>query len=129
VSSIVLDSSAALALLLGERGGDKLKAAFLAQGSTISICAVNWSEVLARLQRDSDIVDGDKLRGLLPGVEVVPFGQHEAEQAAELAKRFRSLSLGDRACLALATARNAAAWTADRAWAQMNLGVPLEMLR
>ena len=129
VSSIILDSSAALALLLGERGGEKVRAAFLAQESPMAMSAVNWSEVLTRLQRDSDIVDGDKLKGLLPGVEIVPFGQREAEQTADLAKRFRSLSLGDRACLALATDRNAAAWTADRAWGQMNLGIRLKMLR
>ncbi len=129
MSSIVLDSSAALALLLGERGGEKVMAAFLAQENPIVMSAVNWSEVLARLQRESTIVDGDKLKGLLPGVEVAPFGRREAEQTADLAKSYPSLSLGDRACLALAAARNAAAWTADRAWAQMNLGVRLEMLR
>ncbi len=104
-------------------------AVFLAQEHSIAMSAVNWSEVLTRLQRESNFVDGDKLKGLLPGVEVVPFGQREAEQTADLARRFQSLSLGDRACLALATARNAAAWTADRAWAQMNLGVRLEMVR
>jgi PIN domain nuclease of toxin-antitoxin system len=129
MGSIVLDSSAALALLLGERGGDKVMAAFLAQKEPVAMSAVNWCEVLARLQRDSDIVDGDKLRGLLPGVEVVPFGEREAELTAELAKGRKSLSLGDRACIALASNRAVAAWTTDRAWSQMKLDVKLVMLR
>jgi ribonuclease VapC len=39
------------------------------------------------------------------------------------------LSLGDRACLALARLRNLPAVTADRAWANLDLDIAIEVLR
>jgi ribonuclease VapC len=39
------------------------------------------------------------------------------------------LSLGDRACLALARLRDLPAVTADRAWAKLDLGIPIEVVR
>ncbi len=91
--------------------------------------AVNWSEVLARLQKHSPIMDGAGLVAMLPGVEVVVFGRLEAEMTAEIGKQCGPLSLGDRACLALASVRKATAWTTDKIWARMNTGVDLEVLR
>jgi PIN domain nuclease of toxin-antitoxin system len=66
---------------------------------------------------------------MLPGVEIVAFSQAQAEVAAEFAKRSGALSLGDRACLALASARKATAWTTDKIWAQMKADVLIEVLR
>jgi PIN domain nuclease of toxin-antitoxin system len=60
---------------------------------------------------------------------VIPFGQAEAEQVATLAKSCPNISLGDRACLALASFLDATAWTTDKIWAQMPMGAKLEMLR
>jgi ribonuclease VapC len=50
---------------------------------------------------------------------------------AELLDRSRSagLSLGDRACLALAQQRGCIAVTADRAWADVDLGVGILVVR
>jgi ribonuclease VapC len=129
MNSIVLDSSAALAMLLGEPGGDRVMQAFLDQEDLIAISAVNWSEVFNRLQRKSSTVTTEKLTAMLPGIEIVPFGQIEAERTALLAKSCGALSLGDRACLSLAHSRGAAAWTTDKIWAQMPVGAKLEMLR
>jgi PIN domain nuclease of toxin-antitoxin system len=39
------------------------------------------------------------------------------------------ISLGDRACLALASARKAAAWTTDKTWIRVKAGVAIEVLR
>jgi ribonuclease VapC len=39
------------------------------------------------------------------------------------------LSLGDRACLALALTRGEPAVTADRQWAQLDLGIRIELIR
>jgi PIN domain nuclease of toxin-antitoxin system len=100
-----------------------------AQKVVVAMSSANWCETLTRLQRDSPIVDGQKLNSMLPGVEVVAFSQPEAELAAEFAKRSAALSLGDRACLALASARGATAWTTDKIWKQTKLGVPIEILR
>ena len=133
MSRIVLDSSAVLAMILEEPGGVRVDELLDECGRgaelEILISSVNWCEVLTRMERAHQAIAGGDLLAALAGVEIVPFGKFEAEHAARLSTIDLSLSLGDRACLALATARNAAAWTADRAWAQMNLGVRLEMLR
>jgi PIN domain nuclease of toxin-antitoxin system len=129
MNSIVLDSSAALAMLLGEPGGDRVMQAFLNQEDSIAMSAVNWSEVFNRLQRKSSTVTTGKLAAMLPRIEIVPFGQVEAERTALLAKSCGSLSLGDRACLTLAHSRGVAAWTTDRIWAQMPVQAKLEMIR
>lgn len=99
------------------------------QSHSVAMSSVNWCETLTRLQRDSPIMDAKKLISMLPGVEVVAFSQSEAEVAAELTKRSGALSLGDRACLALAHVRKATAWTTDRIWAQVKADVPIEVLR
>ncbi len=39
------------------------------------------------------------------------------------------LSLGDRACLALALGRQIPAVTADRTWARLKIGVPVQVIR
>ena len=51
-------------------------------------------------------------------VEIVPFTESQARLCGELrrATRSRGLSLGDRACLALAQERGLTAVTADAAW-------------
>jgi len=103
--------------------------AFLDQEDLIAISAVNWSEVFTRLQRKSSTVTTEKLAAMLPGIEIVPFGQIEAERTSLLAKSCGALSLGDRACLSLAHSRGVAAWTTDQIWAQMPVGAKLEMLR
>ena len=54
---------------------------------------------------------------------------HLAELAAQYALVSRTLSLGDRACLALAKSWGATAWTADRIWAQCSLDVPVQLIR
>jgi len=39
------------------------------------------------------------------------------------------LSLGDRTCLALAIDRECPVMTADRNWAKLNIGVPIQLIR
>lgn len=46
-----------------------------------------------------------------------------------LATKPQGLSLGDRACLALAQARNAIALTADRYWTMLDIGIEVERIR
>jgi ribonuclease VapC len=125
----VLDASAALALILNEPGGARVMALIQAQQIPVAMSSANWCETLTRLQRDSPIMDGNKLAAMLPGVEVAPFSRADAELAAELAKRSGALSLGDRACLALAITRKATAWTTDKIWSRVRAGVAIEILR
>lgn len=125
---IVLDASALLAGLRGEPGADIVKKAI----DDAAISAVNLSECVAKLlEAGMTLVDADDAIAPL-GLQVVPFDRDQAMAAAELRQQTRShgLSLGDRACLALAkTGEAALVLTADRSWAKLNLGVKIQVIR
>jgi PIN domain nuclease of toxin-antitoxin system len=124
---IVLDSSALLALLFFEAGCERV--AQLVPQSCMS--TVNLAEVLGRLARDGRAVDEaiDQIDQL--GIAWVDFDQELAIGAAALLVPTMpwGLSLGDRACLALAQLRHLPAVTADRAWAKLDLGISIEVVR
>ena len=124
---VVLDASAVLALLASEPGTDEVEAVL--DGSAMS--SVNLAEVLQKsLQHEVDIEGLEyDLQGL--GVEVYPFDIAQARATAELWERSprSGLSLGDRACLALADGLGAVALTADRRWSALDLGVPVRVIR
>lgn len=116
-------------MVYDEPGGSRVRAAIVSQLYVVSISAVNLCEVLTKLGQKSPLVTPEKLTAILPGVEVVPFGQPQAEQAAALAKTCPGISMGDRACLALASSLDSAAWTTDKIWAQVPVGATIELLR
>ena len=125
--SYVLDASALLAWLHGEPGGERVPPVLA--GAFIS--AVNWCEVVQKsLQRGAD-VDGMLEDVQEMGLTVEPFTAAQADRAAVLwaQTRQQGLSLGDRACIALAVDREAAALTTDRRWSELGLGVAVELLR
>jgi ribonuclease VapC len=128
VSEAVLDASALLALLNQEEGGDEV-GELVATGAAIS--AVNLSEVASRLGL-AGMPESLIREALDPlGLDVVPFDQELAYQTAELVTRTRAagLSLGDRACLALAKQLGLPAVTADRAWARLKLNIQIRVIR
>lgn len=127
MTGVVLDASAALAVLLREAGGDSVEPH--CPGATIS--AVNLAEVVARLAErgtaESDVRSAISDLGLL----VVPFDADGAIATGMLrlpTKAF-GLSLGDRACLALARERKVPALTADRRWSGLDVGVEIRLIR
>ena len=125
--TVVLDASAVLALAGGEPGAQRVRQAI---GDSL-ISAVNFAEVGTRLL-DIGGGAGDIVRLLRRlGLNVVPFDEEAAAQAVHLrhATRQYGLSLGDRACLALAIRQNATALTADRAWAALDVGCRVELIR
>ena len=63
--------------------------------------------------------------------ESVPFDEVQARLAGELVAQTRpyGLSLGDRACLALAIQRKATVYTTDAAWKKLNLPIEVEVIR
>lgn len=132
-NNVVFDSSAVLALALKEPGGEKVAAllSLLDSGTPVRIAlsSVSWCEILTRLYRDSNSMTTEQLYALLADVELIPLTKTEAELAADYSRIHPELSLGDRACLALASARGATAWTTDKIWAQAKVGVPVEILR
>lgn len=128
MSSTVLDASALLALLNQEEGSEKV-AELVAAGATIS--AVNLSEVAAKLSLVG--MPEPLIREVLDplGLEVVPFGIEQAYRTAMLIgpTRDAGLSLGERACLALAAQVGAQVVTADRAWQHLLLEVRVSVIR
>jgi len=133
VNRIVLDASAVLAMILNESGGRRvyelLDALELGSDAEIFISSVNWCEILTRMQKENLLLCGDDLSAILAGVELVPFGRTDAGLAAAYAHVSRALSLGDRACLALAKSKQAIAWTTERLWSQCHVDVPVELIR
>ena len=129
----VLDASALLALLKGEPGAERVAEA-LERGAYLS--AVNLAEVLSKLADWGEDPAEAQARmaqvGLLgAAVEVLPFTGEDALEVARLRAltRAHGLSFGDRACLALARRLGLPALTVERAWAELDLGIPVEVLR
>ena len=125
--SVVFDSSAVLAIAFGEHGADRATDAL---GDGV-LSAVNASEVVARLV-ERGLSDEDALESLHGfGLVIRPFDEGLAIAAGLLrrATRMHGLSLGDRACLALAQRERAAVLTAARRWAALELGLEMEFIR
>lgn len=127
MSEIVLDASAILAAILREPGGERVGRL---TGSLL-VSAVNYAETGSRL---SDLgFERSFLSGAasMLGLQIVPLDGRLAEDIAGLRAQTRSrgLSLGDRACLALAISRKARALTADPAWQGIDLPVEIELVR
>ena len=127
MTAVILDASALLTFLLVEPGAD-LVAGRLRHAS---LSAVNYAETLTRfLDRGKPLGDtaADIARLQLT---VVPFDAEQAAVAASLraATRPLGLSLADRVCLALALSRGLAVLTADRAWANLQLPIDIQVIR
>jgi PIN domain nuclease of toxin-antitoxin system len=123
----IADSSAILALLKQEPF-DKLDPRRLFRAT---ISAVNLSEVLERLcaggLRESEADEAVTALNL----RVADFDEAQARLAAHLRPRTRraGLSLGDRACLALGLHLGRPVITADRAWANLDVGLEIVLIR
>jgi ribonuclease VapC len=133
VPSAVLDASALLAYLQGENGAEQVSAA-LTHGTVIS--AVNWAEVLSKLadkgKPPEAVSDQLTQLGLLgQAIQIYPLDAGLCEEIAKLSPLTRSagLSLGDRACLALASHLKLPALTADQIWKTLNVGVSVHLIR
>jgi ribonuclease VapC len=112
--SFVLDASAVICLIDEETGWGIIDG--LLNNSVIS--AVNVAEVVAKLQERGS-TDAMILAGIADlNVTTVDFDHVQAVSTGKLrtATRSKGLSLGDRACLALAASRGAIAVTTDKAW-------------
>lgn len=127
VSSIVLDTSAVLALLFGEPGADKA----IARGRDGIISTVCYSETVAKsLDRK---VPMETIAQSLVSLKLVlvSFDEEHALAAASLrpATRHLAFSFADRACLATAKVRKLPVLTADRDWLKADLGIKIHLIR
>lgn len=128
MNKIVLDASALLALLNQEPGAQKLTPELL-RDATIS--TVNLAEVQTKLVREGGDPDEAWAIALTPISGDEPFTSEQAKIAGALVRQTRSpgLSLGDRACLALAVMLKAPVYTTDKNWKDLELGIPIHVLR
>lgn len=124
----VLDASALLTLLHQEPGSDKVVQA-IEDGAAIG--TVNLSEVASKLNElgAPEMVIQDAINAL--ELTIVDFNTELAYKVGVFRSLTRhiGLSLGDRACLALAQHLGLPALTTDRAWEALSLGITVQVIR
>lgn len=127
MTGYVLDASALLATLFEEPGASEIEARI----DEACISAVNLSEVAAKLADRG--TPAELITEILSelDLDVRPFDRAQAERAGifRISTRGQGLSLGDRACLALTEAMARTAITTDRAWAELDIGIAIEVVR
>lgn len=126
----VIDSSVITAILKSEQIDDQAYA--IVDGGIMS--AVNVADVYGNLRKlpgpvANAVSEIDRLLKTLSRVE--PFTAIQARTAGLLKEptRHAGLSLGDRACFALAMTIGAEIYTVDTIWANVQLNIPVNVLR
>jgi ribonuclease VapC len=127
MSEVVFDASAILAILHDEPGSKAIEPYL----NRAVVSAVNLSEVIAQLIKQGmpEKLALSTVNSL--GLRLVPFDDDLAYIAAVLIKTTSKagLSLGDRACLALAQSLKVTVITADRAWGKLDLKLNIKLFR
>ena len=128
MNRIVVDASALLAILNQEAGAERLTPELL---NAAASSAVNLAEVQGKLVDRCLSTDDAWEATLSPIREAVSFTPEHARLAGDLVGQIRpcSLSLGDRACLALGLALKAPVYTADRSWKNLKIGIRIHVIR
>ena len=124
----VLDSSAILAALHQEPGGEKVEAL---AGSCVA-SSVNFCETLGKLFLSGSPATHEAQDIIAKTIEdIVDFDRDIAFLAAAMIHETKpfGLSLGDRACLATAQHLGLTAVTADRAWAKLKVKAKIKVIR
>jgi ribonuclease VapC len=126
---VVLDASAVLAYLQDESGSEKVDVV-LSEGRAI-MSAVNYAEVVGKLleaglSESSVIVVMENLE-----LQIEPLDDKQAWETGMLRMSTREfgLSLGDRACLALAHIKKLSIITADKQWDKLKTSIKIIQLR
>jgi PIN domain nuclease of toxin-antitoxin system len=127
MSSVVFDASTLLISINREPGLQAVSAI----EDKIVISSVNYAEIVTKLALGRMSPEAIEDAVAEYPVTIVPFTQRLAMIAGLLVSRTRDrgLSLGDRACLALAMDLKLPVVTADRAWAALDLGVEIRQVR
>jgi ribonuclease VapC len=124
---VVLDASAALAVLADEPGAKQL----IPHLGDAVMSTVNLAEVQGKLMGwgMSEVTATAAIIRVVS--EFLPLDFSQAVYAGSLIPQTRALglSLGDRCCLALAFHLKAPAYTTDKAWKSLKLGFPIHVVR
>jgi PIN domain nuclease of toxin-antitoxin system len=127
VNTAVLDASALLAFLQEEPGAEQITPRLLCSAS---ISAVNYSEVYSKLIWGGlSAAQADECLQL--PFHIVQFDHELAKTCGALIRRTAQygLSLGDRACLALAISIKAPVYTTEKIWKNLKVGIPIHVIR
>lgn len=126
----ILDASALIAYLHDEPGADAVVDAITA-GAAVSV--VNWAEALSKVATDGDDPQlvAERLQASDSPLFLEPLTDADCIEIARLRPltKARGLSLADRACLALSKRLNIPIVTADREWADLQVGVSVQLIR
>jgi ribonuclease VapC len=124
----VLDASALLALLHNEKGADRVEEAIL---NKAVISSVNWAEVIQKVIAKNISIDNLDNELAAVGLSFLSFDRQQASIAGSLWQQTKELglSLGDRACLALAQQLDLPVLTADKIWQRLDIGVSIQLIR
>ena len=128
-NSLVLDASAVLAYLQQEEGSHQVEK-ILSEGEAI-ISAANYAEVVTKL---IDIkMTETEIKIVLENLEMMikTVDESQAWFTGLLRNKTKKygLSLGDRACIALAESLNFPILTADKQWNKVDLSIKVIQLR
>ncbi|MGC1250202.1 MAG: type II toxin-antitoxin system VapC family toxin [Xanthobacteraceae bacterium] len=127
MASAVLDSSAILAILNNEPGADAVEEML----DDALVSTVNYAEVVAKLVERGGT--SAQAQSVLRSIALttsnfdILLAQRTGALRAETVKR--GLSLGDRACLALAEREGVPALTGDRNWVGAVSGIEIRLFR
>jgi ribonuclease VapC len=127
MSDLVVDASAILAAIRGEPGAERVIDGV--RGARIS--SLNHCEIVGWLaERGSTREDIENVVGPFD-LTVEVFDRPRATAAGLLTAKTkrRNISLGDRACLALAIELGVPVMTGDRAWRDLDVGVEIQLFR
>ena len=129
MNTTIVDASALLAYLFDESGADVV-AELLDTGNAL-VSSVNYAETVSKLvdRKMPEEVVKTTMDNL--GLEAVAYDEQQALLTGLLRKSCLSygLSLGDRACLALAKANGLPVMTAGREWKTIPLGLEVVLIR
>ena len=123
----ILDSSAILAVVNRERGAEVVEVEL----PDVVVSTVNLAEVVTRMTDTGWPEDSIREELKVLNGTIVPFSEEDAIATGLLRPltRSRGLSLGDRACIALGWRTGYRVLTADQAWAGLNLGIEIGLIR
>lgn len=125
--AIILDASALIALLFEEKGMTLVESHL----PHAQISSVNLTEVVSFLIKQG--ITEQETTGLIEdlALTIVDYDPPQAFLAGALISKtmHKGLSLGDRACLALAIQHDLPVLTADKTWAELHLPVKIKLIR